>query len=133
MADKEANNPAKGHTVVAFLIFPTRHNSFNVDSLKGQAITKQLRYVCVCRVYVCVLCVWVGWWVGAGVYVFLSCGHVYVSVPVCLYLYACNTTQNIHNVVLPWREVVNELQAKIGTKMFEAALSGKIFGIREFS
>ena len=45
MADKEANNPAKGHTVVAFLIFPTRHNSFNVDSLKGQAITKQLRYV----------------------------------------------------------------------------------------
>ena len=46
MADKEPNNPAKGHTVVAFLIFPTRHNSFNVDSLKGQAITKQLRYTC---------------------------------------------------------------------------------------
>ena len=45
MADKEPNNPAKGHTVVAFLIFPTRHNSFNVDSLKGQAITKQLRYI----------------------------------------------------------------------------------------
>jgi len=32
-------------TVVAFLIFPTRTNSFNVDSLKGQAITKSLRYV----------------------------------------------------------------------------------------
>lgn len=30
-------------TVVAFLIFPTKTNSFNVDSLKGQAITKQLR------------------------------------------------------------------------------------------
>lgn len=30
-------------TVVAFLIFPARTNSFNVDSLKGQAITKQLR------------------------------------------------------------------------------------------
>ena len=95
MADKEANNPAKGHTVVAFLIFPTRHNSFNVYSLKGQAITKQLRYVCVCRVCVCVCVVWVGGWVDVGVYVFLSCGHVYVSVPVCLYLYACNTTQNM--------------------------------------
>ena len=31
-------------TVIAFLIFPTRTNSFNVDSLKGQAITKSLRY-----------------------------------------------------------------------------------------
>ncbi len=31
-------------TVVAFLIFPTKTNSFNVDSLKGQAITKSLRY-----------------------------------------------------------------------------------------
>lgn len=30
-------------TVVAFLIFPTKTNSFNVDSLKGQAIAKQLR------------------------------------------------------------------------------------------
>lgn len=30
-------------TVVAFLIFPTRTNSFNVESLKGQAITKQLQ------------------------------------------------------------------------------------------
>ena len=123
MADKEANNPAKGHTVVAFLIFPTRHNSFNVDSLKGQAITKQLRYVCVC----CVC-----GWVGVVLYVFLSCGHVYVSVSVCLYLYACNTTQNVHSVVLPCREVVNELQAKIGTKMFEAALSGKILESENF-
>jgi len=43
MADKEANNPAKGRTVVAFLIFPTSNSSFNVDSLKGQAIAKQLR------------------------------------------------------------------------------------------
>ena len=32
-------------TVVAFLIFPARTNSFNVDSLKGQAITKQLKSV----------------------------------------------------------------------------------------
>lgn len=30
-------------TVVAFLIFPTRTNNFNVESLKGQAIAKQLR------------------------------------------------------------------------------------------
>lgn len=30
-------------TVVAFLIFPTQTSSFNVDSLKGQAITKSLR------------------------------------------------------------------------------------------
>ena len=30
-------------TVVAFLIFPTRTNSFNVETLKGQAITKQLQ------------------------------------------------------------------------------------------
>ncbi len=30
-------------TVVAFLIFPTRTSSFNVESLKGQAISKQLR------------------------------------------------------------------------------------------
>ncbi len=29
--------------MVAFLIFPTKTNSFNVDSLKGQAIAKQLR------------------------------------------------------------------------------------------
>ncbi|ELT89123.1 hypothetical protein CAPTEDRAFT_154588 [Capitella teleta] len=30
-------------TVVAFLIFPTRTNNFNVESLRGQAISKQLR------------------------------------------------------------------------------------------
>lgn len=30
-------------TVIAFLIFPTRTSSFNVESLKGQAISKQLR------------------------------------------------------------------------------------------
>ncbi|RWS29539.1 putative glycogen [starch] synthase-like protein [Leptotrombidium deliense] len=30
-------------TVVAFLIFPARTNNFNVDSLRGQAIAKQLR------------------------------------------------------------------------------------------
>ena len=38
-------------TVVAFLIFPTGTNSFNVESLKGQAITKQLQWeasLCVC-------------------------------------------------------------------------------------
>ncbi|XP_028395807.1 glycogen [starch] synthase-like [Dendronephthya gigantea] len=32
-------------TVVAFLIFPTQTNNFNVDSLRGQAVTKQLRDV----------------------------------------------------------------------------------------
>ncbi|KAJ7360058.1 Glycogen [starch] synthase, liver [Desmophyllum pertusum] len=30
-------------TVVAFLIFPAKTSNFNVDSLKGQAVTKQLR------------------------------------------------------------------------------------------
>lgn len=30
-------------TVVAFLIFPTRCNSFNMESLQGQAVAKQLR------------------------------------------------------------------------------------------
>jgi len=30
-------------TVVAFLIFPTRTNNFNVESLRGQAIAKQLK------------------------------------------------------------------------------------------
>lgn len=30
-------------TVVAFLIFPARTSNFNVESLKGQAVTKQLR------------------------------------------------------------------------------------------
>ncbi|EDO43220.1 predicted protein [Nematostella vectensis] len=30
-------------TVVAFLIFPTKTNNFNVDSLRGQAVTKQLK------------------------------------------------------------------------------------------
>jgi len=30
-------------TVVAFLIFPTQTNSFNVDSLRGQAVTKALK------------------------------------------------------------------------------------------
>jgi glycogen(starch) synthase len=30
-------------TVVAFIIFPARTNSFNIDSLRGQAIAKQLR------------------------------------------------------------------------------------------
>ena len=87
----------------------------------------------VCLWCVCVVCGCMGaYWVRVCTYVFLWCGHVYVSVPVCLYLYACNTTQNIHNVVLPCREVVNELQAKIGTKMFEAALSGKILESENF-
>ena len=30
-------------TVVAFLIFPTKTNSFNVESLRGHAITKSLK------------------------------------------------------------------------------------------
>jgi glycogen(starch) synthase len=30
-------------TVVAFLIFPARTNNFNVESLRGQAIAKQLK------------------------------------------------------------------------------------------
>jgi len=30
-------------TVVAFLIFPTKTNNFNVDSLRGHAVIKQLR------------------------------------------------------------------------------------------
>ena len=30
-------------TVVAFLIFPAKTNNFNVESLRGQAIAKQLR------------------------------------------------------------------------------------------
>ena len=30
-------------TVVAFIVFPTRTNNFNVESLRGQAIAKQLR------------------------------------------------------------------------------------------
>lgn len=30
-------------TVVAFIIYPARSNSFNVESLKGQAVTKQLK------------------------------------------------------------------------------------------
>ena len=30
-------------TVVAFMIFPARTNNYNVESLRGQAIAKQLR------------------------------------------------------------------------------------------
>ena len=30
-------------TVIAFLIFPTKTNSFNVESLRGHAITKGLK------------------------------------------------------------------------------------------
>ena len=30
-------------TVIAFLIFPTRTNNFNVESLRGQAIAKSLK------------------------------------------------------------------------------------------
>ncbi|XP_070564062.1 glycogen [starch] synthase-like [Ptychodera flava] len=53
-------------TVVAFLIFPARTNSFNVDSLKGQAVAKQLK------------------------------------------------------------ETVADIQKKVGTRMFESALAGKL-------
>ncbi|CAG0899279.1 unnamed protein product [Cyprideis torosa] len=37
----QASNSDK--TIVAFLIFPTKTHNFNVDSLRGQAIAKQLR------------------------------------------------------------------------------------------
>lgn len=41
------NHLLKSHhpdvTVVAFLIFPTKTNNFNVESLRGHAVTKQLR------------------------------------------------------------------------------------------
>lgn len=30
-------------TVVAFMIFPTKTNNFNVESLRGHAVTKSLR------------------------------------------------------------------------------------------
>lgn len=30
-------------TVIAFLIFPTQTSNFNVESLRGQAISKQLK------------------------------------------------------------------------------------------
>ena len=46
--------------------------------------------------------------------------HVFI-IPVC-----------IQSNVLPCREVVNELQGKIGTKIFEAALSGKILESENF-
>jgi len=36
-------NEGSDMTVIAFLIFPTLCNNFNVDSLRGQAIAKQLR------------------------------------------------------------------------------------------
>lgn len=34
------------HTVVAFIIFPAKTKNFNVDSLQGQAVAKQLKDVC---------------------------------------------------------------------------------------
>ena len=37
---KDANSDK---TVVAFLIFPTKTNSFNVESLRGHAVTKGLK------------------------------------------------------------------------------------------
>lgn len=41
---QSSNDPrCKGVTVVAFLIYPAPSNSFNVESLKGQAVCKQLR------------------------------------------------------------------------------------------
>lgn len=40
MCLQQANSEA---TVVAFLIFPTKTNNFNVESLRGQAISKQLK------------------------------------------------------------------------------------------
>ena len=30
-------------TVIAFMIFPTRTNNFNVETLRGQAVVKSLR------------------------------------------------------------------------------------------
>ena len=64
-------------------------------------------------------------------YVFVpACVSVYVAMYyVFIPVYAYNTTQNN---VLPCREVVSELQAKIGTKIFEAALSGKILESESF-
>ena len=86
------------------------------------------QYVCLCM-YVCahclsecVLCVLA--------YVSMSSAytHLYMSVYVCsMCLYPCmHTVQLTQCNVSPCREVVSELQAKIGTKIFEAALSGKI-------
>lgn len=34
------------HTVVAFVIFPAKTNNFNVESLRGQAVCKQLKDTC---------------------------------------------------------------------------------------
>lgn len=34
------------HTVVAFVIFPAKTNNFNVESLKGQAVCRQLKDTC---------------------------------------------------------------------------------------
>lgn len=39
----ELQTRAPDTTVVAFLIFPAPNNSFNVDSLRGHAVTKTLR------------------------------------------------------------------------------------------
>lgn len=43
---KKYNSPM---TVVAFIIMPAHTQNYNIDSLKGQAVTKQLRDV-VCEV-----------------------------------------------------------------------------------
>lgn len=40
LQNKAANSDV---TVVCFLIFPTQTSNFNVESLRGQAIAKQLR------------------------------------------------------------------------------------------
>lgn len=44
IASQSSNDPrCKGVTVIAFIIYPAAANSFNVESLKGQAVCKQLR------------------------------------------------------------------------------------------
>ena len=57
--------------------------------------------------------------------------YVYVFVYVCMY-HVFIIPVCIQSNVLPCREVVNELQGKIGTKIFEAALSGKILESENF-
>jgi len=84
-------------TVVAFLIFPARTNNFNVESLRGHAVSH-----------------------------FININILY-NVNLIFEIIIINVLSNYcYQVTKSLRDTINDIQQKIGKRMYELCLSGRM-------
>lgn len=81
-------------TVVAFLIFPARTNNFNVESLRGHAVSKMIYFSNT------------------------NIEHAYCLL-IRYFAFSSKVTKSL-------RDTISDIQQKIGKRMYELCLSGRM-------